>query len=270
LGVNHTTVSRRLSALEETVGVRLFDRRPDGYAATQAGEDVVEVARGVEEQILSLDRRVLGQDTRLCGSLRVTTVDFMAILQMAAFRSFTRRYPGIDLELSADNAPRSLTKREADVALRITNKPPEHLVGRKLLRVEFALYGARSLVEQMGAQAELAAYPWMAWDERQGARLTEQWMHKHVPDARVVCRVDSATVMISSVRDGMGLSFLACVVGDEDPGLVRLRPPEPGFGMDLWLLTHADLRHTARVRAFMEHMDEALRPSADRYAGNLD
>lgn len=269
LGVNHTTVSRRLSALEDEVGVRLFDRKPDGYVATQAGADIVGVAQEVEEQIQTLDRKVLGQDARLSGSLRVTTVDIVALLHTEALIGFSRRYPNIALEISADNRPLSLTKREADVALRFTNKPPENLVGRRVLRAEFALYAHKNLVDELGADPPLETYPWLAWDERVGARITDQWMRHNVPNARISCRLDSTAVFVGSLAAGMGIGFMTCFVGDENPDLVRLRPPEEGFGMDLWLLTHEDLRNTARVRAFMEHMDAALRPLADRYAGKI-
>jgi DNA-binding transcriptional LysR family regulator len=270
LGVNHTTVSRRLTALEKGVGVRLFDRKPEGYASTQAGADVIAVARTVEEQIQSLDRRVLGQDARLCGNVRLTTVDVLAGRHADVFRDFARRYPGIDLEISADNAPRSLTKREADVALRISNKPPDHLVGRRLLRMEFALYGHRDLIAQVGEDRPYDDYPWMGWDERMGAKLTEQWMARHAPNANIAARVDSSVVMMETMKAGMGIGFMGCYFADDEPDLVRMRPAEPGFGMDLWLLTHEDLRNTARVRALMDHIDDALRPLADAYACKRD
>lgn len=265
--VNHTTVSRRLAAAEAAMQTRLFDRTPSGYVATSAGEQVLAVATRVEEQIQSLDRAVLGQDTQLSGPLRVTTVDILATLHADAFRTFTERYPKVELELSVDNRARSLSKREADVALRLTNRPPEHLFGRRLGRFEFAVYGARKLVEDLGPKADLGDYPWMGWDEASGATMTAAWMRKHVPDASVVCRVDSVLVMLEMVKRGAGIQFLACALGDREPDLVRLRDVEANFGMDLWLLTHPDLKGTARVRALMEHLGETLRPWYSRWAG---
>ena len=267
LGVNHSTVSRRLAALEDEVGCRLFDRQPTGYVATDAGSDVVGVAQRVEEAVHSLDRRVIGRDTRLHGPVRLTTFDGLAVRHINLFQAFQRRYPAIELEISVENAPVSLTRREADVALRLSNRPPEHLVGRKILRAEFALYGHRELVAEHGD--ELAAYPWLAWDERLGARLTQEWMQQHVPDAQIAAVIDSSALMIRSVQLGFGIQFLICAEGDGHPDLVRLRPPEPGFGMDLWVLTHPDLRGTARVKAFMDHLYDGLREHADQYAGVL-
>ncbi|TPV92604.1 MAG: LysR family transcriptional regulator [Myxococcales bacterium FL481] len=255
LAVNHTTVARRLQVLEQASGARLFDKTPRGYVATAAGEDMLRVAGRMEDELMSLDRRVLGQDARLSGRLRVTTLDALAIRFAADFRGFTRRYPAVELELAVDNEARSLTRREADVAMRvILRRPPDHLVGRRLERLEYALYGSRELVDDIGIDADLDAYPWMAWDERLGARMTEAWMAKHVPRARIACRVDTTMVMLASVRAGTGLSFLPTALADGDATLLQLRAPEPEFGTEVWLLTHPDLRGTARVRAFTEYM----------------
>ena len=267
LGVNHTTVSRRLQALEERIGSRLFDRLPDGYRVTSAGGAVVEVAEDMERQIAILDGKLLGLDTRLEGPLRVTTLDVIAWGHADLLHGFAETYPEVDLHLTIDNQSLSLTKREADVAVRLTNQPPEHLVGRKVCRAEFALYGAKTLVMDGSDIRPLAELPWLGWHPRLEARLTEQWMRDHVPEAKVVTRLDASVVMLAMVAEGVGINFLPCFFGDADPRLVRLRPVEPGFGMDLWLLTHPALRTNARVRAFLDHMDHGLRSLADRYAG---
>ncbi len=266
LGVTHSTVSRRLSALEDAVGARLFERRPEGYVPSAAGATMLESAARVEEEVQSLDRRVLGQDARLSGSLRVTTVDVLAVSFARSIRSFAERFPGVALELSVDNEPRSLSRREADVAMRMTNEPSEHLVGRKLVRIEFALYAERSLVPA-GGLTDLESAPWISWDDRVGARVTEQWMQRHAPRPIREITVDNAIVMLESVRNGLGIAFLPCFLGDGDERLLRLRPVEAGFGMDLWILTHPDLRNTARVRAFMDHMHSELRPQQERFSG---
>jgi len=275
LSVNHSTVSRRLQAVEENLGTRLFDRLPHGYVATASGERVLSIASEVETKIHHIDRELVGADARLSGTLRVTTLDLLGDRYMRHFAAFIERYPGVDLELCIDDIPRSLTRREADVALRLSNGPPEHLVGRRLAHAEFALYGTRELVSREpdadpidGTDlTALMALPWMAYAERMGARVTAKWMKEHVPDARIACRIDSSTGMVNAVRAGLGLGFLACVIGDDDPNLVRLRPPEPNFGMDLWILTHPDLRTTARVKAFMDHLAEAVARDADLISG---
>lgn len=275
LGVNHSTVSRRLQAVEENLGTRLFDRLPQGYEPTPAGRGVLDIAEEVETRVHRIDRELVGADARLSGTLRVTTLDVINERYMGDIAEFAKRYPGVDLELCLDDMPRSLARREADVALRMSNAPAEHLVGRRLAHAEFGLYGSRALVEAHAGQdgfdgddfGQLQALPWLAWAERMGARLTEAWMDTHVPDANVALRVDSSNAMISAIRHGLGVQFIACFLGDAEPDLVRLRPPEPGFGMDLWVLTHADLRGTARVKAFMDHISQAVRRDADLLAG---
>lgn len=195
LGVNHSTVSRRLSALSEQLGVRLFERLPEGYVPTPAGEDVVRVAARLEDDVLSLEGRVLGRDAELRGGLVVTTTDALARRLIPEVGEFVQRYPKIDLELSVDYGLMNLGKREADVAVRLTNAPPEHLVGRKVARMEFALFASKSLLDRRGRDAPLDSFPWVAWTETAGARLTEAWMQEEVPSARIVCRFDHAITL---------------------------------------------------------------------------
>jgi DNA-binding transcriptional LysR family regulator len=234
---------------------------------TRAGDDILAVAARVEDELVQLDREVSGRDTSLRGSLRVTTIDVFAVQNSGIFSSFAERYPEVTLEIVLSNTPQNLTKREADVAIRMTNKPPPNLLGKKLGRIEFAVYGARSLVEGREDPHDLEAYPWLAWDEKLGARLTEQWMRKHVPKARVAVRLDSGVTNLCFLRSGIGIAFAPCLWADAMPELQRLRDPEPGFGMDIWLLSHPDLRHTARVRAFVDHMSQNFSPLVGRASG---
>ena len=253
LGVNRTTVTRRLESLESELGVQLFDRTPGGIVTTQAGADILRVAERVEDDVATLERQVLGRDARLTGELRVTTVDLVALFEAELFGSFGQRYPGIALELSVGDFPRNLTRREADIAIRWTATPLEHLVGHRLVPAEYALYGAVSLLEQFPRDAALDAYPWLAWDAAADARVTAAWMRQHVPQANIVCRYDMAVAMYAAVKAGTGVSFLPCAYADPDPALKRLRAVEPSFGIDVWILTHPDLRGSARIRAFMAH-----------------
>lgn len=265
LGVNHTTVSRRIAALEDQVGVRLFERLPTGYQPTEAGDEVRRVAERMEEEILGLDRAVLGADTRLAGSLRITTLPSLAEHHAGDMTEFHRRYPLIELELNVAYAVQNLTRREADIAIRATNNPDEHLVGRRAGRLEFAVFAARSLVEA-DPDASLGQRPWLGWHEKAGARMTEAWMAENAPDAHVVCRFDDALALRAAVRAGLGVMFLPISICRDEDDLVQLAPALPHFGMDLWLLTHPDLRRTARVRAFMEFFGDrckAAHPSLE-------
>jgi len=267
LGVNQTTVTRRLEALEARLGARLFDRSTAGVNATTAAAEVVAVAERVEEHVASIERQIVGQDMRLTGELRVTTIDMCAYYDVELFEAFTRRFPEIELELSVGYFPRNLTRREADVAIRWTDKPPEHLVGHQVASAEYAIYAAQSLLEKHSDRTGLDELPWIDWDIANNARRTALWMRKHIPPEQVVCRYDMALALHAAIRSGMGVGFMPCAYGDTDPLLKRIRPVEPDFGIGIWLLTHPDLRATARVRAFMEHASTYFTSRRKRFAG---
>ncbi len=267
LGVNQTTVGRRLDALERDVATRLVERNREGVRLTGAGEQAIVAIERMEGMAIELERVLLGGDTRLQGSLRVTTTDTLVHYEPRLFSSFAERYPHVELGVATSYREHSLRKREADVALRWSNAPEPHLFGRRMVKVEYALYGHRRLVKRLGEQTPLDRFPWLAWDTGSGARVTEQWMRKHVSTAKVVCRFDSALALHAAVRAGAGLAFMPCAWGDELRTLVRIRPIEIGFAYDIWCLTHPDLEGTARVRAFMRHAADYFASRKHNYAG---
>lgn len=261
LTVRHTTVGRRLDEIERTLGVRLFDRTPDGYMPTGAGQDLADVAERMEAEVHAVEGRVLGRDDQLEGALRVSTKDMLFRGYHEVFSSFLARYPGVALTVTTTDDEVSLTRRQADVVLRLTGKPPEHLVGRKVARVDFAVYASKELVARIGKKAPLQAYPWLNWDERLNMRWLDQWLAANAPGARTSLWLDTSTLGLhAAVAAGLGVHFLACMDGDGDPRLQRIGPIEPGFSRDVWLLTLRELRSTRRVRAFMDHVEETLRP----------
>lgn len=264
LGVSHTTVSRRLRALEERLGVRLFDATPEGFNLTPAGADLVAVAERMEADTLSLEGRVLGRDERLTGALRVSAMELVFRIFQDSFTSFIGRYPAVALTVTTTDNEVSLARREADVVLRLSNAPPEQLVGRRVGRLQFAAYVARSLMEKLGEDAPLGAYPWIHWDERLGMSWLDAWLAKHAPGAAIAMRVDvGAAAMRELIAAGVGAQFLACIDGDADPSLVRLGPLDPFTSRDLWVLTLPELRDTPRIRAFTDHMVERLRAALE-------
>jgi DNA-binding transcriptional LysR family regulator len=258
LGATHTTVGRRLRTIESALGVRLFDQTSEGFALTPAGQEVFEVAERMESELMSLEARVLGQDSRLQGKIRVTTMDILFRRYQAALSSFLDRYPSVDLTLTTSDTEASLLRRDADVALRMTNTPPEYLVGRKIGRVDFAAYASRSLVERVGQDAPYAAFPWLHWDERLRMSWFDGWLAQNAPGARIVMRVDVSSVVLRHViAAGIGAHFLACFEGDQDPELRRIGPIESSYSRDVWLLTLPELRNTSRIRAFLDHVAES-------------
>lgn len=267
LRVNHATVSRRIQGFEERVGARLFERLAGGWLPTPVGEEMLAAALRVEEEMQRLDRRVAGTDARLSGPLRVTLSDAAALGVMDDLRGFAEAYPDIDLQVMASYALTNLTRREADVAIRVTERPADHLVGRRVGSTAVALFGAVALLSTWEQELGLGKLPWLGWDGSIGAYGGAGWTAEHVPAARIVARFDSVLVAYHATRAGMGICFLPCALGDRDPTLRRVDPELLLPGLPIWILTHPDLRETARVRAFMAFMGDAMSRSRDLREG---
>lgn len=265
LGVNHSTVFRRIAAFEAAISVRLFDRLPNGYLLTVAGEEMRDTALRVEEEISALGRRVTGQDLRLSGTVRITTVDMLAIgllpRHLAAFR---QACPGIEIELMVGNATLSLSRREADIALRVSIQPPETLVGRRVGRLAFAIYRSATRCRH-DTGAPLSQQPWIGFDSEH-AGLARRFAAL-MPEVQPAYRVNSIAAGIAATEAGIGLAPLPCGLADREPGLVRVADLPESFTLDLWLLTHEDLRRTARIRAVLDFLAEALAREADLLEG---
>jgi len=266
LRVHHATVSRRVQAFEQRVGARLFDRLSGGWVATSAGEQMRASALRVEEEMQALDRRVLGQDGDLSGTLRVALADSAAFALLPELRAFSLAYPKIELELTAANHLTNLTRREADVAIRVTRSPAEHLVGRKIGMVVFALYASTPYLD-VHAELPLEQHAWLGWEESLTELDAARWMRENVPNAHIVARFDSVLIAYHAIREGFGIGFLPCALADRDVSLRRVNSELLVPCGCMWLLTHPDLRRTARVRRFIEFMGDALAATRDAREG---
>lgn len=263
LGLDHSSVSRRMRAFEKRLGVGLFERLPGGLGLTAAGAELFEAAQRMAEDATAAERRVTGRDSELRGEIRFATVDATARKLMPVLREFLALYPGIRLEINLSQQLANLSRREADVVLRATNTPPETYVGRRIARHVFPVFAAASLVARSGADAPLEAFPWVCWENGLG----RDWMARNVPAARIACQVNTALGMEEAVRAGIGIGHLAAFGADGDPGFRRLRPPAEDLALDIWLLIHPDLRRNARIRAFTDFMAAALSERRDHIEG---
>lgn len=264
LAVNHTTVLRRIAALEKKVGVRLFERTPAGYTPTPAGEEVAHVARSVDDAVVGVERRILGQDLRLTGSVRVTTTDTLwASVLPRHFAAFVAQHAEVDVELTVSNLLLSLSKRDVDVAIRPARKPPEDLIGRRIAELAFAVYATAT----HGRRRELDQYAWAAPGHALAATSVARWMARTLPRAQVAFRADSLLALREAVAAGLGVAALPCYLADPDPRLRRIHHPVAELTNELWLLVHPDLRRTARIRAFVDHMVLGLAAERDLFEG---
>ena len=260
LQVNHTTVLRRVNAFEQAQGVRLFERLPTGYTLTAGGEEMLAAAAAMAEVVAALERRLAGQDLRIEGTLRATTTDtLMGSILPGVLATFHGAYPGVRVEVSTSNLMANLTKRDADVAVRPASDAPETLVGRRVAGVAFALYASPIYLASRTATDDLTAHRWLVPDDTLATSTVARWMRAELPEADVVLRADSLLSLRQAALTGLGVAALPCYLGDTTPGLVRLRPePVAAMATALWVLTHEDLRRTARVRAFTEFVAKAL------------
>lgn len=269
LGVNHSTVFRRLGQIESGLGVRLFERHSDGCTPTSAGEDALAMAERLEGDVLGLERRLAGRDTRPSGTVRVTTTDTLLTGVLGpALAAFTEAHPRIDLDIVVENRFLSLSKRDADVAIRPSASPPETLVGRRVATLAWAIYASSDHMAQAPPAEDLTAQAWIAPDESLAQLAAAQWLRRALPGVRPVLRANSLLGLWTAARSGVGLALLPCFLGDSAPELRRVRPPLDELAGALWLLTHRDLRQVARVRAFLDVMDAELRRLRPTFEGD--
>ncbi|MEZ4224798.1 MAG: LysR family transcriptional regulator [Polyangiaceae bacterium] len=254
LKVNATTVGRRLTALEDRVGARLFDRTPDGYALTQAGRDLLPHAERIEDQVLALERRVVGADQRLSGTVRVSVTEMIGTRFIAPYLcSFADEHPELAIDLNCTARSVNLARREADIALRLTRPHEPNLVIKKMASVHLALYASRSYLEQRGRPADpersLAGHQVLAFAAARPFAIENDWLDKRLDGARVVLRSDSVSSIVSATAAGLGIALLPRSVADGDPTFQRLNTesePEPRV---IWQAVHAELARSPRVEA---------------------
>lgn len=257
LGVNHSTVSRRIDAYEKKLGTRLFERLPSGYFITQAGEEMRQSAEIIEAEVDTIDRHVFGRDARLSGVLRVTLTDSMAQkLLMPDLVEFTKAHPAIELDLITSNSTANLARREADVAIRVSNDPPDNLVGRRILKFALANYASVDYLDRHDLSKPGSNITWIG----AGDLVPDpQWVRDSpYPGAPARNHAHHPLIQLEAAKAGMGMAVLPCFLGDTEPGLRRVLPATTTPGQDIWLLTHEDLRHTARVRLFIDYIAKAI------------
>ncbi len=269
LRVQQSTVGRRLAALESSLGARLFDRTPGGYLPTQAGESLLTHAERMEDEALSAERALLGREGRIAGVVRVTAAQAFGndfVVPMLA--RLHAEQPEILVELVADNANLSLTKREADLALRLGKPRQPLLVVRRLGEVLTGLYGSRAYLSRRGRPrgAELTGHDFVDYDDTYLQKETMTWYRQCTRGGRCTFRVNGSHGILAAVKAGLGVGPLPCWLGDQTEGLERVLPTI-SRGDELWLVMHRDLRHVARVRAVVEFFGREMRREAPRLLG---
>lgn len=250
LGVNQTTCARRVAALEQALGLTLFERGREGYRLLPAAEPLVEHAERVEAAVLAFANVAAGAERRLSGSIRVTTNEPLANAVLAqALGEFRAAYPRVKVELLIEDRLVDIARGEADVALRVGPRPTDPcLVVRQVAVAGWAVYCSRRYATAHGAprtMEEMGSHPIVRLEGPAGA-----WLADHADPAQVVCRSNSLPNLGAMLKAGVGVAGLPCIVGDSDTELVRCFPID--FEHPVWLVYHEKLRGETHVRAFLD------------------
>jgi len=264
---DHSTLFRKLNRIEDRAGVRFFERLPSGYAMTDAGEIALRFGERIESEFHALGREIDGRDARLEGTVRITAPDHLSTDHLPAWLAeFHARHPRVRIELAEGIAAFDLARREADLAVRATRKPPDESFGRKLADFRFASYATPAYLRAAGDRP-LAELDWVIFSGVEQWFIPLLWKNQRQALDRTVLYAHSPSVAVRAAEAGIGVVPMSCYVGDSSPALVRASPTFDHLDMALWIVTHPVLRQTARVRALMTFLIEKLTPMAPLFAG---
>lgn len=264
LRLDPTTVGRRLAALEDALGAKLFERTTSGYVATDAGERLVPRAEALEREALAFERAVLGDDDRLAGTVKLTATEMIATRFLAPhLGKLRRRYPEICVDLICSAESFDLSRREADVALRLARPREEHLVVRKLANVELGLYASRDYLERSGPVASdgpLDGHELVFFADTRAFGRENAWLEARRGTGSIALRSNSVSTLYSAVVGGAGIGLVPRLVADREEALVRVDRSSGPAPREIWQMVHKDLAKNARIRAVLGFLAEILTP----------
>lgn len=277
LGISHSTVARRLDLLSVNAGAALYFRNSDGLQLTSAGQELLDTATRIEDEITTFERRSFGQNQDLEGPVTLSTGDALSVeLFLSIIAEFIEKYPGIDLRLITSVSVSDLDRQEADLALRFGNSPSDHLVGRRLTETARAIYASHDYAERFLSNPSLSdpslsdpsssdpilldlSSSDFGWISFSPPGDKEVWKKSTpYPDLPTHLRCADMRTQQIACRAGIGLVMLPCFLCDPDPELCRITEPEFASRQDLWLLRHSEMRKNARVRALSDHIVSSI------------
>jgi DNA-binding transcriptional LysR family regulator len=266
LKCSHPTVFRRVRAIEQAMGVKLFERSHSGYLATDAAVDLVKLAEQFDVELGRIELKAAGRDEQPNGDVALTTTDtLMHTLLPSALTQLSTALPAIRLSVGMSDSLLNLDRREADIAMRSGGIPPDNLIGRKLCSIAVTLY--RPAHWDDIAMSQLDQFPWVMPDESFAHLASSNWLAAQGLVGNAIIRCSSTLGVASLANAGAGLAILPCYLGDISPGLRRICPPIKVFESDLWLLSHPDMRKVKRIKAVLDFLTEAIRAQSDLLEG---
>ncbi|WP_347310898.1 LysR family transcriptional regulator [Defluviimonas sp. SAOS-178_SWC] len=260
LGVHHATVIRHIDALEGRLGVKLFQRHPRGYTATEAGQELLKVAQATEDQFAHLAARITGTATEISGELVVTSVPGLSELVTPTLVRLQHEYPGLRIRYVSDPRLFRLEYGEAHVAIRAGGRPqePDNVV-QPLCTHRIGLYASDSYIARHGLpkdEDDLPNHRFVGPSDPDSRARFHRWLATRVPDEAIIFRTNEARVMGEAVMAGAGLGFLPVLGARGLPGLREALPLRPDWDTPLWLVTHVDLHRTPRIQLFLKALKE--------------
>lgn len=259
LGVNQSTVIRRVSALEERLGACLFERSSAGYEPTTLGRAAAAAAERMEAETKTFSATLASTQRALSGVVRLSTAETLANLLVApCLQEFHKAHPGVRVELDASDRRVDVARGEADVALRAGSRPQgAGIVARRLPDNDWSLYGSRAYVAEHGCPESpdaLAGHAMVLLDWPRGRTGVADWIVDRTAEADIRVRSNSLTNLVSNVRAGVGLGALPCILGDGEADLVRCFPPPPELRSEMWLIVREELKAAPHVRALADFL----------------
>ena len=264
LGVNQTTVLRRLDALEASFGTELFARRTTGLTLTPAGRLMAEAAERMDAEVESLSSALGARQREVSGSVRLTTSDVLAVhLVTPCLQAFHQQYPGVSIEVTTTDRRLDIAHGEADVALRGSSRPEgAGIVAQRLPDAPWTIYCSRDYAARRGIprDRETISGHDIVGLEGQMARINGwSWLQASAPDAVVRVRSNSLFNLVSYLKSGFGLGVLPALVGDAEPDLIRCFPPPPELEDELWLIVRQDIKSQPHIRALTDYLADYIR-----------
>ena len=265
LGVNASTVTRRLDGMESRLGQKLFVRSRAGLQLTADGQALVARLEPLATALAGLDAELSGAGEEVAGTVRITIPDVLAIIMMAEFAGIARQHPRLRLEFIPAYQELDLSRGQADMALRVTDQPPEHLVGRQLGYSRLAVYGGREYLRRHDPREDPKSALWI--ESGIEAVQTPGFRNRYFAGVPVGIRCNSLLLQQAAAAAGMGITLLPCALGDADERLARVGELEPLEARPIWLLFPPELRGVARIRSVSDCLQDAFLRMEPRLLG---
>lgn len=271
LNVSQPTLSRRLTALEEQIGSDLFARTRTGLEMTAIGEQLIDHARHMRDDVYSIERMITGHDSSLQGNVVISCIEILGADWLVRHtRPFREQFPGITVEFKIENTTSDLLRREADIAIRMFRPVQNDLIAKRVGTMKYGYYASRNYIEKRGMPEntkDISGHEFILPHDEILAHTNKFSQRPFHPRGNISFRSNNLISLASAVREGFGIGAYSCNMADKDPNLVRLFDDLVVFSSDIWLVSHAELKRSARIRAMFDFLSELFTEHAAAFEG---